>query len=321
LPETIEVLVQSITNLADGINAWEFCRPDGGDLPPFAAGAHIDLTLRSGMSRSYSLCNAQSERSHYVVAVQKDIAGRGGSRFVHENLRAGDRIRISPPRNHFQLVEDADHVLLIAGGIGITPIWCMVQRLIALERSWELHYSARLRRLCAFRQRLEAIAARNPGRVRFNFDQEPGGRMIDIAALIASAPAGAHLFCCGPVPMLESFKTAASAAGILGERVHLEYFSAAQEAALLGGYAVELRRSGKVFAIPDGKSILEVLLDGNVDAPFSCMQGTCGSCEVAVLEGVPDHRDSILSDEERAASETMMICCSGSKSGRLVIDL
>jgi ferredoxin-NADP reductase len=321
MAETIEVLVQSITNLAEGINAWEFCRPDGGALPPFAAGAHIDLTLRQGLSRSYSLCNAPGERSRYVVAVQKEVAGRGGSRFVHENLRAGDRIRISPPRNHFQLVENADHVVLIAGGIGITPIWCMVQRLMSLGQSWELHYSARLRRVCAFRQKLEAIAAANPGRVHFNFDQEPGGRMTDVAALIAAAPAGAQLYCCGPVPMLEAFKAAASIAGIPGERVHLEYFSAAHEAALQGGYTVELRRSGKVFAIADGRSILDVLLDADIDAPFSCMQGTCGTCEVAVLDGVPDHRDAILTEAERAASETMMICCSGSKSKRLVIDL
>jgi vanillate O-demethylase ferredoxin subunit len=321
MAETIEVLVQSITNLAEGINAWEFCRPDGGDLPPFAAGAHIDLTLRHGMSRSYSLCNTPDERFRYVVAVQKDVAGRGGSRFVHENLRAGDKLRISSPRNHFQLVESADHVVLIAGGIGITPIWCMVQRLMSLGRSWELHYSARLRRVCAFRQKLEVIAAAIPGCVHFNFDQEPGGRMTDIAALIAATPAGAHLFCCGPVPMLEAFKAAASKAGIPGERVHLEYFSAAQEAALQGGYTVELRRSRKVFAIPEGKSILDVLLDADVDAPFSCMQGTCGTCEVAVLDGVPDHRDAILTEAERAASETMMICCSGSKSKRLVIDL
>lgn len=319
--ERIEVLVAAVTDEAQGIKSWELRRADGGELPPYAAGAHIELHLPNGMERSYSLCNSPEDRHRYVIAVNNDPNSRGGSRLLHETLKLGDRIRISSPLNHFPLVEDAQHVVFFAGGIGITPIWCMIQRLEALGRSWELHYSTRLRRTCAFKEPLEALESRKPGRVHFNFDQEPGGKMTDLKAVIAGVPPDAHLYCCGPNPMLQAFENAARSLGRPEGQVHVEYFTAKEKAALEGGYTVLLQRSGSSFLIPPGKTILEVLLDNSVDVAYSCMEGVCGTCEVRVLEGTPEHRDSILSNEERAANDRMMICCSGSRGAKLVLDI
>lgn len=320
-PESIEVVVGAVTREAQGISSWEFRLAGGGALPPFTAGAHIDLHLPNGLVRSYSLCNSQDDRDRYVVAINKDPKSRGGSKLVHENIGVGAKIGISEPVNNFPLIEDAGHVVFIAGGIGITPIWCMIQRLEALGRSWELHYSSRLREMCAFRQPLEALETRKPGRVHFNFDQEPGGRMTDLRSLMAAVPRDAHLYCCGPNPMLQAFETAAKESGRPSALIHVEYFTAKEAAAVEGGFTVVLKRSGVSFEVPHGKSILEVFLDNNVDVAYSCMEGVCGTCETAVIEGVPDHRDSLLSPEERASNKTMMICCSGSKTPKLVLDI
>jgi len=319
--DSIEVLVTSVIPQAERVTAWELRRIDGAELPAFTAGAHIELHLPNGLERSYSICNAQDQRDRYVIAVSKDPQSRGGSRFIHENLKVGDRLRISSPLNHFQLVEDALHVVFIAGGIGITPIWCMIQRLEALGRSWELHYSARVRQMCAFKEALEVLERKCPGRVQFNFDQEPGGKITDVKALIAGIRSDAHLYCCGPTPMLKAFESAARELARAQSQLHVEYFTPKEESAVEGGFTVVLKRRGTSFFIPPGKTILETLLDQNIDVPYSCMEGVCGTCETTVLEGVPDHRDSVLSAEEHAANKTMMICCSGCKSARLILDL
>jgi len=317
----IDVFVKAVTNEALGINSWEFRPVDGGELPPFTVGSHIDLRLSERLVRSYSLCNSQDDRHRYVVAISKDPQSRGGSKFIHENLKPGDRIKISPPLNNFALVEDAKYTVFFAGGIGITPIWSMIQRLESLERSWEIHYSARRRESCAFKEQLDALEKQKPGRVHFNFDQEPGGKISDLKALISETHTDTHLYCCGPTVMLKSFEDAARSADRSEAHIHVEYFTSKEEAAVGGGFTVVLQQSKKSFVIPPGKTILDTLLDNNMDVTFSCMQGACRSCETAVLEGVPDHRDAILSDAERASNKTMMICCSGSKTATLVLDL
>ncbi|AIO33256.1 2Fe-2S iron-sulfur cluster binding domain protein [Burkholderia cenocepacia] len=321
MQDSIEVVVKSVTHEAKGINAWELCHPDGRELPPFTAGAHIGLHLANGMVRSYSLCNSQDERHRYVVAVNHDPHSRGGSRFIHEALRAGDRLRIWTPRNNFALVENAPHVVFIAGGIGITPLYSMIQRLESIGRSWELHYSARVREACAFRESLKALDTSCPGRVQFNFDQEPGGHLTDIAALIAQAPPDAHLYCCGPNPMLQVFEQTVTLLGRPPSQIHVEYFAAHEEAATAGGFTVVLARSNRSFQVEPGHTILDTLLDNHVDVPFSCRQGVCGACETRVIDGSPDHRDSLLSPEEKASNATIMICCSGCKSEKLVLDI
>jgi vanillate O-demethylase ferredoxin subunit len=312
-----EVRVKRISFEAENINSYELVLPGGGDLAPFAAGSHIDLHLQNGMVRSYSLVNDQDERHRYIIAVNRDASSRGGSNLVHDTIRAGDIITISAPHNNFMLREDAEHSVLIAGGIGITPLMSMVRRLVRLGRPWELFYAARTRTAAAF---LDELAALNPsGNLHIDFDDERAGRMFDLAAIVAGAPAHAHLYCCGPLPMLEAFEQAT--AGRLAGHVHVEYFQAKEAPALAGGFEVRLAKSNRTIAIDPGKTILDAVLDAGVSANFSCSEGVCGTCETRVIEGIPDHRDLFLSPEEKAANKTMMICCSGSKSKTLVLDL
>jgi ferredoxin-NADP reductase len=201
--ELINVRLTTIRYAARGMNLFEFSRLDGKALPAYEPGAHLDLHLPNGLIRQYSLILAKPDPSAYSVGIKRDPASRGGSRFIHEELRVGDVIKISAPRNNFPLKEDARHAVLIAGGIGITPIWCMVQRLAERRRSWKLYYSCRSREDMAFLKALEVMAG-----VTFHFDDEAGGRFLDIAALIAQAPVEGHLYCCGPAPMLATFEAA-----------------------------------------------------------------------------------------------------------------
>jgi vanillate O-demethylase ferredoxin subunit len=319
-PETIVTRVHSITWAAKDILLFEL-RPLPGHapLPSFTAGAHIDLHLSAGMVRSYSLINSQGETHRYVIAVNKDSATRGGSRYLHEGVRVGDCITTSPPRNNFPLAEDAPHSILVAGGIGITPLWCMMQRLTQLRRSWQLYYCARTRDSAAFIEEIESLSRRAGAVVLLNFDHEPGGKILDLHAVMHDASRKAHVYCCGPTAMLTAFQQAS--AGWPQEQIHLEYFSASTPAATSGGYTVVLARSKISIFVNEGMTILDALLEQGIDVPFSCAEGVCGSCETTVLNGIPDHRDVILTDTERRAGRTMMICCSGCKSKELVLDL
>jgi vanillate O-demethylase ferredoxin subunit len=320
MPENIiQVRVKRITYEAENINSYELVAPRGGDLVPFTAGSHIDLQLSNGMIRSYSLVNDQSEQNRYVIAVNKDAAGRGGSKFVHETVRVGDIITISYPKNNFALQEQAGHSVLIAGGIGITPLLSMVRRLEALGRSWELFYAARTRLTAAFLDELNTLRSNVHLSLHINFDQESSGRMFDLATIIEQVPADAHIYCCGPVPMLEAFE--AATAGRPSGQVHVEYFKAREKPAAEGGFEVKLARSNRTVMVKPGKTILDALLDAGIPASYACAEGVCGTCETRVIEGIPDHRDLFLGKEEQAANKTMMICCSGSKSATLVLDL
>ena len=304
----------AITYAAEQVHIYEFRPVSGASVPPFTAGAHVDLHLPNGLVRQYSIANAQGERHRYVLGVKRDAAGRGGSRFLHDDLRVGTVVKVGGPRNNFPLVEAAAHSVLIAGGIGVTPIVSMVARLRSLARPWELHYAVRRRGEAAFLDELLA----GDGHVRLHVDEEQGS-MIDVAAIVRAAPEEAHLYCCGPTPMLEAF--AAAAASRPAERVHLEYFSSAVAPAVESGFIVELARSKVRVAVPPGQTILEALRARGLEVQSSCEQGICGSCETRVLAGEPDHRDMLLSDEEKATNQVMMICCSGSRSAILVLDL
>jgi vanillate O-demethylase ferredoxin subunit len=311
--------VKRISYEAESINSYELVLPEGGDLAPFTAGSHIDLHLQNGLIRSYSLVNDQSERHRYVIAVNKDDSGRGGSSFVHNTIKAGDLLTISAPRNNFALHEQAEHSVMIAGGIGITPLMSMIRRLETLARPWELFYAARTRRAAAFLDDLDAVSADGHSNLHFDFDDERAGRIFDLATIVANAPAHAHLYCCGPLPLLEAFEKAT--AGRPAGQVHVEYFQARQAAAIDGGFEIRLVRSNRTIAVEPGKTILDAVLDAGVMANYSCAEGVCGTCETRVIEGMPDHRDLFLSPEEKATNKTIMICCSGSKSGTLVLDL
>ncbi|MDB5942817.1 MAG: ferredoxin [Ramlibacter sp.] len=311
----IAMRLSAIRYAAAGINLYEFTALDGDALPAFSAGAHIDLHLPNGLVRQYSLCNPPHERRHYVVGVKRDINSRGGSRCVHDELRAGSVLQVGGPRNNFELHEDAPHTVLIAGGIGVTPIACMVERLRVLGRPFELHYSVRRREEAAFLDVLPGDGC------HLHVDAEHGGAPLPVAQIVAAAPAGAHLYCCGPGPMLDAFEAAAAASGRPPALVHIERFSPVQPAAVAGGFTVKLARSGGSAYVAPGQTILETLRARGIDVPASCEQGVCGTCETRVLAGTPDHRDSLLSEDERRANDVMMVCCSGSKDDLLVLDL
>jgi len=320
MPDTImQVRVKRITYEAENISSYELVAPRGGDLVPFTAGSHIDLHLSNGMIRSYSLVNDQSETNRYVIAVNKDPASRGGSKFIHDSMRVGDIITISHPRNNFALHEDASRSVLIAGGIGITPLLSMIRRLETLGRPWELFYAARTRFTAAFLDELNTLRPNVHLNLHVNFDQEPSGRMLDLRTIVNNVPSDAHLYCCGPVPMLEAFEAATAARP--SARVHVEYFKAREKPASEGGFEVKLARSKRTISVQQGKTILDALLDAGITANYACAEGVCGTCETKVVEGIPDHRDLFLSKEEQAENKTIMICCSGSKSSTLVLDL
>jgi ferredoxin-NADP reductase len=314
--DLIEVRLNAIRYAARDTNLYELVRPDGKALPAYEPGAHLDLHLPNGIIRQYSLINPAPAHapSSYTLGVKRDPASRGGSRYVHDELRVGRTLKISAPRNNFPLKEDAGHAIFFAGGIGITPIWCMVQRLEALGRPWTLYYACRSRADMAFLQALEKMAG-----AQFHFDDESAGRFLDVAALVAGAPKDAHLYCCGPTPMLNAFEAATKEWP--REQIHVEYFTPKAQPDKKGGFIVELARSGQEFVIPEGQTILQVLLDAGVDVDYSCELGICGACEQRVISGIPEHHDAILTEEEQAANTKVMICCAGCKSERLVLDL
>jgi|GEM_PF-511093 len=317
-PPVLELRIDAIRREAEGIHSVELAAADGSDLPPFSAGAHVDLLLTPELTRSYSLTNDPAERHRYVVAVNKDSGGRGGSLYVHEELRVGARLQVSPPRNNFPLDESAGHTVLIAGGIGITPLRAMIARLDRLGRSWELHYAARNRRSVAFLADLERLEAQRPGRIHLHLSDVPGGR-VDLDGVVASAPEGTHFYCCGPERMVEAFR--AAAAGRPAASVHAELFHGTGTPATEGGFTVTLHRSQTSLAVRRGDTVLDTLLAAGVDIPFSCKEGVCGSCRVKVLEGVPDHRDLVMTPEEQSKNDRMYVCCSGATSPELVLDL
>jgi vanillate O-demethylase ferredoxin subunit len=299
---------------APNIISYDLRPTDGKELPQFTAGAHIDIKLPGDMMRSYSLTNSQSERHRYVIAVQKDRESRGGSKWIIQNFRPGEILSVSEPRNNFKLDETAENSVFIAGGIGITPMLSMIDRLNTLGKKWELIFCSRTRNSAPFLERLQAY----PG-VRLHFDREPGAEMLDLNSLVAGAGANAHLYCCGPVTMLEVFEKAAKARP--SDTVHVEYFTATEPPATEGGFVVVLARTGREITIPAGKTILSALRDEGLNVAHSCAEGICGTCETTVIEGIPDHRDRILTEKERLANKKMMICCSGAKTEKLVLDL
>jgi ferredoxin-NADP reductase len=312
--EKIETRVTAIVWENEAIRRIEL-RPVAGLLPSFTAGAHIDLQLPIGLSRSYSLLNSQDERHRYVIGVSREPESRGGSRYIHQSLAVGERLMIFGPRNLFPLEESAPMSILIGGGIGITPMLSMAKRLDALQKPWMLHYCCRTRSMTAF---LDDLAVHGD-RVDVRVDEERAG-FLDMTALMRAVPQ-AHFYCCGPTSMMAAFETAAQAAGLPTAQKHVEYFRPQNDNKPQGGFFVELARSGGVHFIPQGKSILDTLRAAGVVASSSCEAGICGECLVHVLAGVPDHRDSVLSDAERAAGKSMMICCSRSASEKLVLDL
>jgi len=311
--QLIKTQIRSIICLAKDINLYEFISTDGTSLPDSEPGAHIGIHLPNEMVRHYSLLRAEKNPDSYQVAVKKDKNSSGGSVYIHERLKVGDVLYIEPPQNSFPLRIDADRSIFFAGGIGITPIYSMVSYLKKIGREdWTLYYACRNKQEMAFYEELKKFP-----QVIFHFDEEAGD-VFDIYSAVRQAPRDAHLYCCGPTPMIEAFRKAT--ADFPSEQIHIEYFkpivTEADES-----FIVELARSGKSFNIGKGQTILRVLLEHGMDVPFSCEAGICGTCETEVLEGIPDHRDEVLSPAEKASNRKMTICCSRSKTPKLVLNL
>ena len=315
---TLKAWVHTLRHEAQDIISVEL-RPVEGVFPAFSAGSHVDVHLTNGLVRSYSLLNDNRERHRYVLGVLKDRNSRGGSRCVHEQLRVGMALTLSTPRNHFALDESATHSVLIAGGIGVTPILCMGRRLQALGHSFEVMYFARSRAHAAFVSDIEALGAP----ITWHFDDEQGGPPDLQALLSRRAPdAGTHHYACGPAVMLDAFEAQCKALG--HAHAHIERFAAVAVAAAAdarASFSVELRQSGLHFEVTPDTTLHQRLLDLQANVPFSCEQGICGSCQTRVIDGVVDHRDSVLTPEEQARNDVMMVCVSGCKSDRLVLDL
>jgi vanillate O-demethylase ferredoxin subunit len=300
------------------ITAFEFADPAGKPLPAFSAGSHIDVRLPSGIRRQYSLCNDPLETHRYQVAVLREAQSRGGSREMHDALKVGDVIEASFPRNHFQLVHGAAHSVLIAGGIGITPLLCMAERLANSGSSFELHYCAQDEESAAFRDRL----ASSPFAGRVHFHYSKSGSRLDLAALMAGQTLEAHIYTCGPPRLIDAVIEAARQAGLPAGNVHREYFEAAQQNASDNRpFDIRIASTGEIVHVPKDQTITSVLEDHGIDVPMSCSQGLCGTCITRVIEGEIDHRDVIFSQEERDRNDQMTLCCSRASGEILVLDL
>jgi vanillate O-demethylase ferredoxin subunit len=291
----------------------------GHSLPVFSAGSHIDVEIRPGLVRQYSLCNDPTEQHRYVIGVLRDPHSRGGSIAVHDQLQQGQSIRISPPRNHFPLVP-AKRSLLLAGGIGVTPILCMAERLASSGADFTLHYASRSAERMAFLTRIRAAAYAE--KVQLHFDDGPAEQALNLPALLAAEGADTHLYVCGPGGFIDYVTSTAKAQGWDSERVHFEYFAAKQvDTSGDDSFEVQVASSGKVYLVGGGESIVAVLKADGVEIPVSCQQGICGSCITRVLEGKADHRDQVLSDKERGEENWFTPCCSRALTPRLVLDI
>ncbi len=315
----IELKVDRVHNATPRIRTFELVSAAGGGLPTFTAGAHIDVELGNGEERSYSLLNDQGETHRFVIGVLREAAGRGGSAWMHDSLREGDVLRASEPLNNFKLSEAGDHHILIAGGIGVTPILSMAARLKELGRAYDVHYCAREPAEAAF---ADEIAARHGDRVKFYFDGGDPARGLDVAALLKTRPTAAHVYVCGPAGLIRATREAGR--DWPSGTVHYELFkgSEADVATRASDRAFEivLKRAGKTLVVPADRSMLDVLKDNGLRVKSLCKEGVCGTCRVGVLSGKIDHRDDCLDDEDRDAA--MQACVSRAMPGEtLTLDL
>ncbi|SAL05241.1 ferredoxin-NADPH reductase [Caballeronia arationis] len=319
---TLDVRVRQIRYEGKGINSYELTNPTGKLLPPFDAGSHIDVHLKNGVIRQYSLCNSSAERHRYVIAVLKDENGRGGSRAVHESLAAGDIVSISKPRNHFALSTDATRVVLIAGGIGVTPLKAMAHELDVQGVDFEMHYCARNREAAAFGD--EFAEMQRTGKLHYHFDNGEAGSGLDIRALLRDTKPGTHVYYCGPAGFMAACADAAS--HWPKGTVHFEHFKAPEQPKRepsgtdsADGCNVTIASTGQVVHVSPYQNLAEVLNEAGVEVPTSCCAGLCATCKVRYLEGEVEHNDFILNEDERA--DYLTVCVSRPVGKTLVLDL
>lgn len=315
----LEVKIASRRVAAQDIVTFELVSADGSDLPGFEAGSHVDVHIRSDLIRQYSLCNAPSERHRYVISVLLEPEGRGGSMAMHTEMLEGKTIAISAPRNNFALSQQAERHLLLAGGIGITPILSMARHIAAAGKSFAMHYCVRTPERAAFASELSELDAGAQGQnVEMHFDSGPANQRLDLKALLAAHSPGTHLYFCGPKGFMDAVKQACS--HWPENTVHWESFTVDRDVRATG-FELRLARSRKSFFVPEDKTVLDVMREHGMDVETSCELGICGTCLTTVLEGIPDHRDEFLSDAEKAVNDRFTPCCSRSKTKILVVDL
>lgn len=311
----LDLVVTSHREIADQVAQLVLQRPDGGELPEWTPGAHLDLIMEPELVRQYSLCGEPTDLTRYKIAVLREPNSRGGSRYVHDHLSDGAVVHMRGPRNHFEL-DPSPRYLFIGGGIGVTPLVPMVARAVADGADVRIEYGGRSRGSMAYLHELES---EYPDRLTVHPQDEVG--MIDLDSVLKVPQPDTLIYCCGPEALLQAVEERCSAwpEGAL----HLERFSPKTfgDPVRSGSFEVVLERTGKTVTVPPDKSVLEMLDEAGVFTVSSCQEGTCGTCEAVVLDGEVDHRDSLLSPAEQAANEVMYPCVSRAKSARLVLDL
>jgi ferredoxin-NADP reductase len=314
---THSLLLRQIRLEASNVHSFELVQPQGLELPPFAAGSHLDLHLPGGLVRQYSLCNDPAERHRYVLGILNEAHGRGGSRCAHEQLRVGQQLTVSEPRNHFALHPDTQHAVLIGGGIGITPLKAMAHALAAQGIPYELHCCARDTGRTAFLDELRAM-----GHTRFHWDGGDPAQGLDIQTLLREPAAGTHLYYCGPAGFMAACERA-SAHWPTGT-VHCEHFKApkppaSEVQAPPGGFVAEIASTGQRIQVGAQTSLADALIDAGVFLQTSCISGLCGTCKLGYRSGDVEHHDHILDEDER--SRCLTACVSRARQGLLVLEL
>ena len=314
-PQMLPLRVTRNDRIADGIHMLEFRDAGGRPLPEFSAGAHIAIRAPNGLLRKYSLCNDPAERDRYLVAIKREVNGRGGSCNLIDNAKAGNELMVSPPINDFGLPRRAQDFLFIAGGIGITPIMAMIREVQRQGKRFRLFYCSRSPETTAFLDELSAPEFKD--QVVIHYDQGDPARSLDLKPVLAERKNREHLYCCGPRPLMEAVRQMTDHWS--STAVHFEAFSDAETHKPTDKpFKVRLARSGGVIDVPTTKTILEVLREHGLEVPSSCETGTCGTCRTKLIAGVADHRDLVLAEHERA--DTIMICVSRARTDEITID-
>jgi vanillate O-demethylase ferredoxin subunit len=318
---TLSVRVARKANVATDICTLELvAAEDGAPLPTFSAGSHLDVHLPGGLTRQYSLCNDPKETHRYLIGVLRDPASRGGSQAVHEQVQEGQVLQISTPKNHFGLAHDAKRSLLLGGGIGITPILCMAERLAVMGANFQLHYCTRSPERTAFLERISASSFAK--QVQFHFDNGEPAQKLDLATLLSTPQAEVHLYVCGPKGFMDAVLKTARNKGWPESQLHYEFFAAeVTKSDADAAFEIKLASSGRIIPVAKDQTVTKALSAAGVGIQTACEQGVCGTCLTRVLEGVPDHKDQYLTPEEQAANDQFLPCCSRAKTACLVLDI
>ena len=306
---------------AEDIFSFDLASRDGEALPSFDAGSHIDVKVAEGIVRQYSLCNSPDDRRLYRIAVLRTPDSAGGSRGLTERFEEGDLVEVGAPRNLFPLSASDGHSMLFAGGIGITPILCMAERLARTGKSFELHYAGRSRNRMAFLRSIDGGPL--AGFSHVYCDDEPDQPRLDLAGLLSGHAPDTQLYVCGPTGFLSAVLDTAKGLGWPPEHLHREYFAApaATQTGADTAFEVQVASTGARFLVPPERSVVSVLAEHGIEVNVSCEQGVCGTCLTRVLDGEPDHRDQVLTDSERSANDQFTPCCSRARTPVLVLDL